>query len=346
MTAIARRGAAVDDPISDFLRHGYGELLGWMAGRAPVGVDLEAAIQEALMQAWMRPPGEIDSLGGWLRTVALNRIRSDLRRRDAEARAFGRLQVQEVLKGHEGVVGAIDWPQVLSELSNGQRKAIVLHYFEDRSVEEVAAAMGVSTGTVKTQLHRARARLAGLIERAGSAAASLEEKTTMKVKDWFMAGSHPRDYEYDVVQDEVFEGKRVVALRCVAERPGGFGTVMQQCAPDDFIGRRVRFSGALRSRNVDDWAGLWFRVDGDGGRTLAFDNMQERSVRGTTDWGRYDVVLDVAEDATRLAYGVLLSGAGEIAVADFRLEHVGTEVPTTDRPHRLARPSNLDFSET
>ncbi len=167
----------------------------------------------------------------------------------------------------------------------------------------------------------------------------------MKVKDWFLAGSHPRDYEYDVLQDEVFEGKRAVALRCIAEKPGGFGTLMQQCAPDHFIAHRVRFSGALRSRNVDDWAGLWFRVDGGSGRTLAFDNMQERSVRGTTDWARYDVVLDVADDATQLAYGVLLSGTGEVAVADFRLEQVGTDVATTDRRHRLAGPSNLDFSE-
>ena len=158
-------GVAVDDPISDFLSHGYGELLGWIAGRAPAGADFEAAIQEALMQAWMRPPGEIDSLGGWLRTVALNRIRSDLRRRDAEARAIGRLQVEELLKGHDGVVSEIDWDQVLGELSNGQREAVVLHYFEDRSVEEVAAAVGVSTGTVKTQLHRARATGERVVDR-------------------------------------------------------------------------------------------------------------------------------------------------------------------------------------
>jgi RNA polymerase sigma factor (sigma-70 family) len=345
MTVIERRGVAVDDPISDFLRHGYGELLGWMAGRAPSGADFEAAIQEALMQAWVRPPGEIDSLEGWLRTVALNRVRTDLRRRDAEARAFGRRQVEEVLTGHDGVVSQIDWEQVLGQLSNGQREAVVLHYFEDRSVEEVAAALGVAAGTVKTQLYRARARLAGLIERAGGPAGFLEEGTTMKVKDWFMAGSHPRDYEYDVLRDEVFESKRVVALRCIAERPGGFGTLMQQCAPNDFIGHRVRFSGALRSRNVDDWTGLWFRVDGGSGRTLAFDNMQDRCVRGTTDWSRYDVVLDVVDDATQLAYGVLLSGTGEVAVADFHLERVGTDVPPTDQRHRLARPSNLDFSE-
>ena len=166
------------------------------------------------------------------------------------------------------------------------------------------------------------------------------------IKDWFLAGSHPSDYEHEMRETDSFEGKRVVVVRCIAKRPGGFGTLMQQCAPDDYVGQRVRFSGALRSRDVADWAGLWLRVDEGKGRTLAFDNMQDRAVRGTTDWARYDVVLDVAGGASLLAYGALLSGGGEIAVADFRLEQVGTDVPTTDRRRRLARPSNLDFSET
>ncbi|MGI8684822.1 MAG: hypothetical protein ACR2MO_07005 [Acidimicrobiales bacterium] len=98
------------------------------------------------------------------------------------------------------------------------------------------------------------------------------------------------------------------------------------------------------SANVCGWAGLWFRVDGDGRNSLAFDNMQNRPVQGTTGWARYEVVLDVPEGATLLAYGALLSGSGEIAVADLRIEKVGADVPTTDRKH-LDRPANLDFSE-
>jgi RNA polymerase sigma-70 factor (ECF subfamily) len=45
-------------------------------------------------------------------------------------------------------------------LPDGQRTAVLLHYYLDSSVADIAAAMGVSEGTVKTHLHRGRASLA------------------------------------------------------------------------------------------------------------------------------------------------------------------------------------------
>jgi RNA polymerase sigma-70 factor (ECF subfamily) len=51
------------------------------------------------------------------------------------------------------------------------REAVVLHYREELSIEEVAAAMGMPTGTVKTYLHRARKELAAILEGQGWAAA-------------------------------------------------------------------------------------------------------------------------------------------------------------------------------
>jgi RNA polymerase sigma-70 factor (ECF subfamily) len=41
-----------------------------------------------------------------------------------------------------------------------QREAVILHYWDDRSIEGCAAAMGVSPGSVKQHLTRARQRLA------------------------------------------------------------------------------------------------------------------------------------------------------------------------------------------
>ena len=53
------------------------------------------------------------------------------------------------------------------------------------------------------------------------------------------------------------------------------------------------------------------RVDGpDSGRHLAFDNMLDRPIKGTTDWTRYAVVLDVDKTAVAIAFGVLAGGEG------------------------------------
>ena len=80
---------------------------------------------------------------------------------------------------------------------------------------------------------------------------------------------------------------------------------------------------------------------------LAFDNMAARPIRGTVDWQRYDVVLDVPAEAKAIALGVLLTGTGEVFVADFKLETVGLDVDTTEMDVPLPeRPQNLDFSES
>jgi hypothetical protein len=70
------------------------------------------------------------------------------------------------------------------------------------------------------------------------------------------------------------------------------------------------------------------RVDG-AGSLLAFDNMQNRPIKGTTDWKRYDVVLDVPPEAKALAFGLLLAGNGQIWFDDLRLEVVDRSVAVT-----------------
>lgn len=121
---------------------------------------------------------------------------------------------------------------------------------------------------------------------------------------------------------------------------------MQMISARDYRGERVRFSGELAAQDVGGHTGFWMRVDAaDSDRPLAFDNMDSRPVRGTADWNRHDVVLDVAEDAAAIAFGVLLAGTGEIAVRALRFEVVPASVPVTGGAEFLPRaPQNLDFA--
>jgi RNA polymerase sigma-70 factor (sigma-E family) len=56
----------------------------------------------------------------------------------------------------------------LRRLPRGQRAVIVLRYFEDLSVEDTAAALGCSTGNVKSQCARGLTTLRGLLSGHGS----------------------------------------------------------------------------------------------------------------------------------------------------------------------------------
>jgi hypothetical protein len=123
---------------------------------------------------------------------------------------------------------------------------------------------------------------------------------------------------------------------------------MQNSLPDKYLGKRVRMTGVLKSKDVSDWAGFWFRVDRAGSKnTLAFDNMhdgnEDRSIKGTTEWKKYEIVLDVPNQATNLAYGALLSGTGQIWFTNINFEIVDNTVKTTDIKN--STPTNLNFEK-
>lgn len=88
------------------------------------------------------------------------------------------------------------------------------------------------------------------------------------------------------------------------------------------------------------------RID-KGSASIAFDNMQNRPIKRTTDWQKYDVVLDVAQDATGIFFGVLLSESGTVWLNSAKFEVVGPTVLTTDgdRVQRPEEPTNLDFAQ-
>ncbi|GAA3783308.1 SigE family RNA polymerase sigma factor [Plantactinospora mayteni] len=60
--------------------------------------------------------------------------------------------------------------QALKSLSRGQRAVLVLRFFCDKSVEETAAILGCSTGTVKSQTARGLAAMRNLLNGQWTAA--------------------------------------------------------------------------------------------------------------------------------------------------------------------------------
>lgn len=132
--------------------------VGLIAGSRAAGED---AVQEALARAWERSErGErIESLGAWVTIVATNLARSRWRRLWAERRARERMSAQAEQAGGPPEQ-AMDLRRALEGLPRRQREATVLHYYLGHDVAGVARLLGVSEGTIKTSLHRARRALA------------------------------------------------------------------------------------------------------------------------------------------------------------------------------------------
>jgi hypothetical protein len=164
---------------------------------------------------------------------------------------------------------------------------------------------------------------------------------------WIRAGSAPNDYDMGLDTVVRHTGRASAYIEAKGEAKGkdsGFGTLMQMSSPGDFRSKRVRLSAFVKSEKVENWAGLWFRIDGEGRNTLGFDNMQDRPIKGTTDWTKVSIVLDVPQEAKALAFGILLNGSGRVWMDDLKFEVVGTDVPVTGSGGSLGQPpQNLDF---
>ncbi|HWF06921.1 MAG TPA: hypothetical protein VG297_00580 [Bryobacteraceae bacterium] len=169
---------------------------------------------------------------------------------------------------------------------------------------------------------------------------------------WLLAGGNPRNYETGIDSKTTFGGEPSAYLKTTSaapEAPQGvqnFGTLMQMFnATKEYAGQRVRFSAYVKSDNVTDWAALWMRVDRKGSPTLSFDNMQNRAIKGTTEWQRYEVVLDVQADATAIAFGILLAKSGAVWLTGVKFEIVGASVPVTNMLAAPTAPQNLNFEK-
>ncbi len=151
------------------------------------------------------------------------------------------------------------------------------------------------------------------------------------VEGWALTGTRPDAYE--VRCDSIFSDCAIPILRtrAFAGEPYGTGSLTHSESAVPWRGQRVELRADVKAGNIDGWAGLWMRVDDADGNALAFDNMQNRAMRGTTAFQWYAVVLDVPPNAARLSFGVLLHGPGAVFVRELTFEGVNEKAaPTTD----------------
>jgi RNA polymerase sigma-70 factor (ECF subfamily) len=151
-----------EQAFEDFCRNEYGRLVAAVAlilGSRDLAAD---AVNEALARAWIRTRrGEtLDPLGAWVRVVALNFARDQLRHRAVEHKHAPTIFATSNTGVDDASWGtSVDIRRALSALPPRQREVAVLHYLCDLSVNDIAHELRIASGTVKTTLQHARAAL-------------------------------------------------------------------------------------------------------------------------------------------------------------------------------------------
>jgi RNA polymerase sigma-70 factor (ECF subfamily) len=146
-----------------------GYALGLLAGDREAAEDV---VDEAFLDIWKQADrfSGTGTAQGWIRRIVRNKA-VDWLRRNGSAR-FAEWSDEHELRADDGpgpedlaiAANSADWLRVaLGRLSVDQREAVVLAYFEQRSVAEIAAIQSCPEGTVKTRLFHARLNMRGLL---------------------------------------------------------------------------------------------------------------------------------------------------------------------------------------
>jgi RNA polymerase sigma-70 factor (ECF subfamily) len=143
-----------------------------MAGSA---TDAEDLLQDVFLHAH-RKLGSFrgdSSLGTWLYRLAVNQCLDALRGRQARmARttdsidADGSIEPAAVSPAVPTAISRLDLERAIAKLPDGCRAAFVLHDVEGFEHNEVAKLLGVSEGTSKSQVHKARMKLRAMLSGA------------------------------------------------------------------------------------------------------------------------------------------------------------------------------------
>jgi len=126
--------------------------------------DAEDLVHDAIVKVFSRPRPlrEIDEAEAYVRSampsIVIDRARSASSKRRAAMRSFERDAARPDLEA------GLDVRLALRELTSREQVCVVLRYFDDLTVPQVAARLGLAEGTVKRYLADARARLLPLLD--------------------------------------------------------------------------------------------------------------------------------------------------------------------------------------
>ncbi len=165
---------------------------------------------------------------------------------------------------------------------------------------------------------------------------------------WFPAGSKPSEYVMSTDNSIFQNGQSCAHIKSKSPEENEFGTLMQTISAENYLGKRLQLSGYIKSEDIKGWSGMWMRIDGENNQQLGFDNMKDRAIKGTMEWKRYKIVLDIPSNSKSINYGVLLGGEGKVWFDNFELKEVDKSIEVTNlmKENKLPiKPINLDFEE-
>jgi serine/threonine protein kinase len=153
-------------------------------------------------------------------------------------------------------------------------------------------------------------------------------------KDTTNLGTWGTGYEWEIDTKTAESGRQSLRVGSTGKAASKqFAVFLQSISASVALGKRIRLGGSIKTDGVTTGSALlWCRIDGQNGRNLGFDNMlvrngadgvtkdDDRGVRGTTPWKRYEIDLDVDARAESIVFGGMLAGEGTAWFDDLAID--------------------------
>lgn len=155
----------------DLIRSHHQGVYGYLRRLGADAFLAEDLTQETYAKAWQRIETlrKSASLRSWLMTIARNEYLQSVRAgRQGTAGTEGRSEMEDPGPGPEGEAVLTERDRrvrrAVAQLEGPLQEALALHYFQELSLREVGAVLGIPPGTVKSRIHRAIGCLRNLLE--------------------------------------------------------------------------------------------------------------------------------------------------------------------------------------
>lgn len=126
-------------------------MLGLYCGDRDVAEDLAQETLIKLCRDW-RKVRKLEAPDRWLHRVAINLAHSHYRRKGIERRAMSVVAARKTQLQTD--VSDLETVELLARLPHRQKAAVLLRYYLDLPVREIAQVMEIPEGTAKTLIHR------------------------------------------------------------------------------------------------------------------------------------------------------------------------------------------------
>lgn len=157
---LAMTGTPEDVPLARRIAEELPAVRAYLRRIAGRGIDVDDLVQDTAARA-LRYASSFDGerdLGRWLRGVALRALLDQrARQKSAPMGLDGLPEVSETPRDHAEL--REDVTRVLAKLSEIERDVLMRFHAREESVRDIATALGMAEGTVKSHLHRARRRI-------------------------------------------------------------------------------------------------------------------------------------------------------------------------------------------